>query len=416
MDASLGIPILVLAIAAFAVVNSIEIAVVAASPIRVRHLAEGGSQRARALERLQAKQERFFAAIVLLQNFMSVTASTIGGLVANSLGGTAAVVIAVGLITVGTTLFGELTPKVLAAHASDRYALFVALVAEGLTRLLGPIVAALSYLPSLLSRQLFGVRLDAGPSVSEAELRMLIGISAEAGSMAEAEAQLLDRVFHFGDRQVHEVMTPRTETVWLPVEARVRDFYESYSRTPHSRFPVFGVTHDRVLGILGIKDVLAGLARGEIDENSEIEALIRPAYFVPETKSAGELFREMQARGVQMAVAVDEFGGTAGIVTLEQLLEEMVGPVHDELRPGEVEIQPIDERTIQVDGTLSVEEAREELGIDIPEGRYDTIAGFVLSRLGHIPNEGEQLVLDGHRITIAEMKGPKIERLLVTQY
>ncbi len=415
MDAWLGFAVLTTAILGFAVVNSIEIAVVGANRIRTRHLAEEGSQSARALERLHQNQDRFFAAIVLLQNLMSVAAAAAGSLVGNELAGPSGVLFAVALITLATTEFGELTPKVLAAHASERYALFVALPAEGLTRVLGPIVLALGYIPGLISRRLFGVRLHAGPEVTEAELRMLIDLSAESGSVAEAEAALLDRVFHFGDRQVHEVMTPRTETVWLSIDARVSDFYKAYSRAPHSRFPVFGASYDRVLGILGIKDVLAGLARGEIDGDSDIEPLMRPPFFVPETKAIGELLREMQTRGVQMAVAVDEFGGIAGIVTLEQVLEEMVGPVHDELRPGELEIQPIDERTIQVDGTLSVEEAREELGIDIPEGPYDTIAGFVLSRLGRVPRQGEQLLLEGFRITVAEMKGPKIERLLLTQ-
>jgi putative hemolysin len=123
----------------------------------------------------------------------------------------------------------------------------------------------------------------------------------------------------------------------------------------------------------------------------------------------------MQANGVQMAIAVDEWGGTAGIVTLEQLIEEMVGPVHDELRPAEQEIQTIDERTTRVDGGLSIEEAREELGLEIPEGPYDTIAGFVLSELGRIPQEGEQLPYDGYRITVEEMRGPKIQQLRFTK-
>jgi putative hemolysin len=143
--------------------------------------------------------------------------------------------------------------------------------------------------------------------------------------------------------------------------------------------------------------------------------LLRPAFFVPETKAVGELFREMQAKGVQMAVAVDEFGGTAGIVTLEQLLEEMVGPMHDEVRPAESEIQAIDDRTLRLDGGLSIDEARNELEIDIPDGPYDTIAGFVLSQLGHIPVTGEQVAFDGYRLTVEAMRGPKIELLRLTR-
>lgn len=415
MNIALGLIVLVASIVGYAVVNSIEIAVVGANRIRIHHLAEEGSRTAQALQRLHHEQERFFAAIVLLQNVLVVLAASMGSLVAVEIAGGVGVAVATVLVAVVMALFGELTPKVLAAHASERFALFAALPAEALTRVLGPLVLALGYLPGVLSRALFGVRLEAGPSVSEAELRMLIDISAESGSVAEEEAELLDRVFHFGDRRVHEVMIPRTEAVWLPKDSKVRDFYGVYAQTPHSRFPVYDETPDRVVGIVGIKDVLASLAASRIDEDSDIDPLIRPAYFVPETKLIGELFREMQASGTQMAIAVDEFGGTAGIVTLEQLLEEMVGPMRDELRPAEPEIQPIDERTTQVDGSLSIDEAREELGIDIPEGPYDTIAGYVLSELGHIPQEGEQLPLDDFRITVAEMRGPKIELLRVTK-
>jgi putative hemolysin len=242
---------------------------------------------------------------------------------------------------------------------------------------------------------------------------MLIDISAESGTMAEAEAELLDRVFHFGDRRVHEVMVPRTEAVGIDRRATLADFLAVYADAHHSRFPVWDESPDKVIGIIGIKDVLSALASGSIASDSCIEPLARRAMFVPETKLIGELFREMQATGAQMAIAVDEWGGTAGIVTLEQLLEEMVGQVRDELRPDDEEIVSIDEHTTRVDGGLSVEEAREELGIDIPEGEYDTVAGFVLSQLGHIPRVGEVVAWDGWRITVEEMRGLKIELLRV---
>jgi putative hemolysin len=244
---------------------------------------------------------------------------------------------------------------------------------------------------------------------------MLIDISAESGSVAEEEAELLERVFAFGDRRVHEVMIPRTETIWVERGWTIAQFYEVYLGAPHSRFPVFEESPDRVVGILGIKDVLRAQAESSVTPESPIDPLVRAAYFVPETKLIGELFREMQESGVQMAVAVDEFGGTAGIVTLEQLVEEILGPMRDELRQAEPEITAIDEQTMQVDGSLSVEEAREELGIEIPDGPYDTIAGFVLSHLGRIPREGELVTFDHHRITVAEMRGPKIETLRVTK-
>ncbi|HEY7467356.1 MAG TPA: hemolysin family protein [Dehalococcoidia bacterium] len=413
---ALGVIAIAVTILGTAIVNSVEIAVISANRIRVHHLAEEGSRSAQALERLHRNQEQFFATVVILQTFLVVLAGALGGQTAENISGSLWVVVAATLLTAGVTAeFGDLTPKVLGARASESFALAVAIPTEALLRILNPLSRALAFLPQLLARSFFGIDLAAGPRVSEAELRMLIDISAEAGTMAEAEAELLDRVFHFGDRRVHEVMVPRTEAIGIDKGATLRDFYGVYAEAHHSRFPVWDESPDKVVGVLGIKDVLSAVAAGSIKPEGPIESLARPALFVPETKLVGELFREMQASGAQMAIAVDEWGGTAGIVTLEQLLEEMVGQVRDELRPQEEEITLLDERTTRVDGGLSVEEARDELGLDIPEGEYDTLAGYVLSQLGHIPKVGETVTLDSWRITVDEMRGLKIEALRVTR-
>jgi putative hemolysin len=416
MNVVLGLVILIASVLGFAVINSVEIAIVGVNRIRVRHLAEQGSRSARALEALLVDQERFFAAVVLVQNAMSVLAATMGTLVAvEAFNGAGIVALSTIAVILALAFFGEFAPKVFAAHAAEGYALFVALPAQWLTTVLGPVVRAFASAIGFFSRRLFGLRLDAGPSVTEAELRMLIDISAESGHMEEHEAELLGRVFQFGDRRVHEVMTPRTEAVGIEKRSTLGDFYGVYRGAHHSRFPVFDESLDDVTGILVIKDVLSKLATGEVDMGSPVDPLARPALFVPESKLIGELFREMQARGDQMAIAIDEFGGTAGIVTLEQLLEEMVGQVRDELWPEEAEITTIDEDTKQVDGGLGIEEAREELTLDIPDGDYDTVAGYVLSVLGHIPRVGEAVTLDGWRIVVAEMRGLKIEQLRVTR-
>jgi CBS domain containing-hemolysin-like protein len=420
---TLLIVLLIVSVVAYSLVNSIEIAVVAVNRIRVRHLAEGGSKSAQALERLRSNQDRFFAAIVLLANLFVVLASSIGGVLAVEAAGGYGLLISTVGVTLVIAIFGELAPKVLAARAAERYALIVARPVEALTLLMRPVVAALIVVPNLFSRLFFGQRLIASPTVTEAELRMLIDIGAAEGAVAEREAELLERVFQFRDRLVNEIMVPRTEVVWLETGTTINHFYALYGQHPHSRFPVFNESIDNVTGVVGIKDVLRAVSRDEVDDNSPIESCMRPTLFVPETKRIGSLFWEMQREGQQMAVVVDEYGGTAGIVTMELLLEEIVGELGDELRPREREFEAVDERTIQVDGGMSIHDANEQLDLGLPEGEYETVAGFVLSLLGHIPREGEQVIYNtaeggrasgpSLRLVVTEMHGRKIERVLV---
>jgi CBS domain containing-hemolysin-like protein len=404
------------AILAYSLVNAIEIAVVGANRIRIRHLMEQGSRSAAALYRLQQAKERFFTLIVVLQNLSVVVASTAGSFIAaQAVGGVWGLALGTGVMTVGLAMLGEVLPKVLAAHAGDRFPLLMARPVAALLWLLRPIVVPLAAAPAFISRLLLGQRMGVTPTVTEAELRTLIDIAAEEEAVEERQAELLERVFRFGERRVREVMVPRTEVVWLERGTTVRQFYSIFVDRPHSRFPVYEGSVDNVVGIVNIKDVLKGLAQEELSPDSPIDWCMRPALFVPESKRVGDLFWEMQRSGQQMAVVVDEFGGTAGVVTLEMLLEELVGVVSDELRPAQQEFVTVDERTYRLDGGMSIDDANQELGLDLPEGDYETVAGFVLDHLGHVPRQGEQFVYNGLRITVTRMSGRKIEEVTVTK-
>jgi len=401
-----------------------EIAVVSSRKIRLQQNAESGDAGAAAALAIAQEPTRFLSTVQIGITLVGIVAGAFGGAqiadrialwledagISSGLSGTLAVALVVLVIAYVTLVFGELVPKRIGLHRPERTAAIIARPMQLLARAGGPVVASLSFSTSVAVRFL-GIRGDTDEAVTEEELRLMIGLS----DVEVAEAALLDRVFHFGDRRVHEIMTPRTEAVGLPVETTVAEFYRVFAATPHSRFPLFDGSPDTVTGIIVIKDVLAALSQGAIDEGSRVAALARPALFVPESKPASDLLREMQARRTQMAIAVDEFGGTAGIITVEQILEEMVGSVDDELLPREEEVQEIDERTLQVDGGISIEEARKALSVAIPEGPYDTIAGYVLERLGHIPAEGERLTLEGGLFTVLEMKGAKIELLRFTR-
>ena len=255
---------------------------------------------------------------------------------------------------------------------------------------------------------------EAKPTVSEEEIRTAISVGEKEGVVTEAEADMLRNVFEFGDQPVREVMTPRTEFVWIEQGTKLADFLSTYTQTPHSRFPVYKETIDNVVGILSVKDVLMGLAKGTIDQEGIIDDLIRPAYFTPETKRIGELFTEMQNKNYRMAVVVDEYGGTAGIVSLSRLVEEIIGPVGDEFTEADRDFEAINEYTFHVDGSMRIEEANEEMELELPEGEdYETVAGFILNLLGRIPKQGIQLKYNGLKIVITKIRGLKIEEVLI---
>jgi putative hemolysin len=212
---------------------------------------------------------------------------------------------------------------------------------------------------------------------------------------------------------VNEIMIPRTEVVWLERDETVSEFYATFGESPHSRFPVYHESVDNVVGVISIKQVLKALAEKRVTDASPLAELIRPAMFIPETKLVSTLFWQMQEERQQIAVVVDEYGGVAGMVTLELLLEEMVGAVSDELGESSDEYATIDEHTTRVDGGMSIYDLREELEIELPEGDYETVAGFVLHQLGHIPREGETVTIDKYRITVSEVKGVKIESVVI---
>ena len=414
-DASLPLPI-PLAVALFigglvsyAAVNAIEIAVVAANRIRVRAAVEEGRRAARAIEWLKSHQETFFGMIVIIQNVSVFLASTAGTVVAVDEFGRWGYFVSLIAVPLIAAEFGEYTPKVIASRAAERIAFATAIPVEWFARLIQPVTRALTIVPNIFSTE------QTRHTVSEAELRMLIDIGAEEGAVGQDEAELLDRVFHFHDRRAREIMVPRTEVVWLEKDETVAQFYETFHTTPHSRFPVYDDTIDNVVGIVSIKDVLRALADHSVNDTSALSPLIRPAIFIPETKLVSELFWQMQDARQQMAIVVDEYGGVAGVVTLELMLEEMVGRVVDELGQPAEEYVALDENRTQIDGGMSIYDVREAIGLELPEGDYETIAGFVLDRLGHIPREGETIAIDGFRIAVSEVKGVKIESVVVTK-
>jgi len=412
---TLYLVLLVVCLLLSAFFSSSETAFISLQRIRVEHLVDTKVRGAKLVARMVERPEKLLSTILLGNNFVNTAAAALATFLAVSLWGEQwGILIATIGLTIILLIFCETTPKTIATRHAEGLALFFARPIEALSWLLTPFVVALSWIASGFSK-LFGGAPVPRSLASEEEIRTMISVGHKEGTVEEEEAEMLHKVFEFGNRPVREVMVPRTEVVWVTKGTKLADFLTLYAQTPLSRFPVYEDNIDNVIGILAVKDIVMAQAKGTFSEEAIIDDLIRPAYFAPETKRVSELFTEMRDKNYRMTVVVDEFGGTAGIVSLSGLMEEIVGPVGDELAEIEKEYETINEYTFQIDGGMRVEEANEEMELNIPEGDYETVAGFVLDLLGHIPRQGEQLKYKNFKMVITEMRGMKIEKIRLTK-
>ena len=373
---------------------------------RLRHLVSRGSRDAIRVEEMLKEPGRLLSTILLVNNLVNIGfAALVTVIVISFLGERTGVVASTVVATVVLLIFGEVVPKTLAVRHAERVAFLAARPLKVAEFALLPIVAVLQWISRLAT--VGGEARDT--SITEGELRTLIDIGEAEGEFEPEEAEMLESVFRFGDRQVRDMMTPRPEMVSVARGTSMQEFLRLYAEHAHTRFPVYKNSTDNVVGILSAKDILRSMATNRVDLDGIVTDVIRDAYFVPETKRIAELFEELRDTGNQMAIAIDEFGGVAGLVTLKRLLEEVVGRVGEEgVRPEE-EYEALGRDTYQVDGGMSVDEVMDELDIDLGDGDYETVAGFVLDALGHIPSEGETFETAGLSVEVAEMKGLKIE-------
>ena len=395
--------------------SSSETAFIALQRIRVEHMVNTKVSGADRVAKMLQRPEKLLSTILLGNNFVNIAAAALATFLAIRIWGEQwGILIATIGLTIILLIFCETTPKTIATQHAERLSLIYARPIEVISWLFTPLVVVLSWIASGFSKLLGGAPVPRSLA-SEEEIRTMITVGHKEGTVEETEAEMLHKVFEFGDRPVREVMVPRPEVVCIEQGSKLADFLTLYAESPLSRFPVYQENMDNVVGILSVKDVLMAQAKGTISDQSVIDDLVRPAYFTPETKRINELFAEMRDKNYRMCVVVDEFGGTAGIASLSRLVEEIVGPVGDELAAVEKEYEVINEYTFQIDGSMRIEQANEEMGLELPEGDYETVAGFILDLLGRIPKRGEQLKYKDLKLVITKMRGVKIEEILLTK-
>ncbi len=413
---TISIVLMAFCVLASAFFSSAEAAYLRLQKVRLLHLVSSGKRGAKGVEALASDPARLLATVLLGNNFVNTAFSAIGTvIVASYLGERNGAIVSTLAISVLLLVLGEAVPKSIAVAHPERVAFLYLLPMTIVERAFAPVARVLQWLSA------FVVRLLGQPSmpvsfVTEEEIRTIISQGQKEGAVDASAAEMLEKVFRFQKRQVREVMVPRTEVIWVNKGTTYGQLRTIFAKHYHTRFPVRDPNTDDVVGILSIKDAVRARAASEItDEDDATRVAKKNIVFVPETRPVDELFQDMRKAGTQMAMVVDEFGSIAGLVTLKQLVEEIVGKVAEDSPGEEQEVRHIDERTLVVDAGMSVLEANEQLALGIPQGEYETLAGFVLSELRHIPQEKEQLRYKDLRITVQQMKGVKIESLRIVK-
>ena len=380
---------------------------------RATALKEDGRRGAPSLLWLVSHPERFINPLLLVVLGLQAVQTALTTLLAEQLFGSIGVAVGVFVNVVVVFVLAEAAPKTWAIQHPERAGLITARPVRALARF-WPLKMISRGLIGLTNILLPGKGLRKGPWVSEDELLAFAEEAAEADVIEDEERHLIRRILEFGDTIVRTVMVPRTDMVGVPADFRALDTMEVVLLNGYSRIPVYdsekGVDH--VLGLVFARDLMRVERDGK--EEEPVTEVMRPVRFVPETKRVAELLREMQGEQFHMAIAVDEYGGTAGLVTLEDLIEELVGEIVDEFDVEDPRVEPIAGGAYRVNARLSVDDARDLLGIDLPEGDVDTVAGVLIQALGHVPVEGEEAAVDGVLLRAERVQGRRVIRVRVT--
>lgn len=392
-------------IACSAFFSSSEVALISITRAKVRTLVNEQRKGAAALAALKENPDRILITILIGNNIVNIAAAAIATAIAIGLYGDWGVGIATGMVTIILLVFCEIGPKMYATRANEQFALTVSPIILFLSRIVSPIIWGIEKVSSHFSEG----REHTGPCVTEQEIKEWIDVGKEEGTIEEEEKKMLYSVLEFGDTQVREIMTPRVDVSLMEDTNTVESAQHIFNETGFSRIPVYHDHIDNIIGILNVKDVFSVLLLKKKD--TSIKDLIYDPFFVPDTKKIDDLLKELQVRKTQMAVVLDEYSSFVGIVTVEDILEELVGDILDEFDMEEQEFQQISEGVYAVDSSMWVEDLNSELNLDLPvEESYETVGGLLIDRLGHIPHLGESVTLENRGITLVviQMRGHRI--------
>ena len=400
-----------------------EIAFISLNDAKIEKQAKEGNKKAKQIEKMLRNPSKFLATIqigITLAGFLSsaFASDAFADRLAPALNEwmpffsisiwrTISIIIITLILSFFTLVFGELVPKRLAMKYYEKISYATIGVIRGISVITAPFVKLLTFSTNVVSK-IFGVSEQEEEIVTEEEIKMLVNQGEEKGAIEEAERELINNVFDFNDIVASEIMTHRTDMYAIEIEEDLYEILDEMDEYKYSRIPVYEETIDNIKGILFLKDILKLVSQ---NKKIKVKDIVKEAYFVPESKPIDEIFKELQTNKKQMAIVVDEYGGTAGLLTMEDILEELVGNIFDEYDDVEVEYKKIDDNTYLVEGSVSLYELKKIIGIEIPEGDYETLSGYLIEKLGRFPEENEHPVLEDERLTyrIEEYEDKRIQ-------
>jgi putative hemolysin len=393
-----------------------EYALVTARRAQLVEMRKRGVRGAATALRLMDEPTRFISTVQLGITVFSILLGAIGEPLLSHffdpyLNRTLSFLLSFAILTYLGLVLGELVPKAIALQKAERIAATLAPPLDLLQRAMHPAVVVVQSSGKAILR-LFGMRsAPVGILVhTEEELRSMLAEAEEGGVIEEAEEEMIYKVFDFAEKEAHDVMVPRPEVVGVSVDLPPHECLAAIIDSPYTRYPAYRGSLDEIVGILHVRDLFKALYADGLD-SVVVANILRPAQFVPETKDLGPLLTEFRRTNQHMAIVVDEYGSTQGIVTLEDLLEEIVGEIEDEYDMPDDSVQRIDERTVRVGGTFPIDDFNEQFGKELPQEDYHTLAGFVFGEIGRAPESGDEVVWDGLRFEVLETDGPRIELL-----
>ena len=387
-----------------------ETALMALSKIRIRHMVEEGVKGAKLVEKLTEDPNKLLGAILIGNNIVNILASSLATTLFVSLVGPSGVGVATAVMTVLVLIFGEITPKSIAKQKSEEVSLKVSKPINIIVKILKPFIGIFSFISSLFIRLLGGDPKATEPFITEEELRTMVGVSEEEGVLEDVEKEMIFNVFDFADSQAKDVMVQRVDIVAVDTEATYEEVLEVIKTEQFSRIPVYNQTIDDIVGVLYVKDLIIA---GQNKEGFKVSDYMREPYYTFEFKKIKELFNEMKKTRNHLSVVVDEYGGTVGIVTIEDLIEEVFGDIEDEYDDYDKEIEVVKEDEYIVDGSAKLDDISELIGVNMESEEFDSVGGLIIGELGRFPDNKEEVTLNKIRFVVEEVDKNRIKKVRI---